>query len=364
MTFDTGNPFRKNDPLYESVRKVMETNELHREVVSVVNEGLGIEDRKALPFEIQSDYDTLVKNVFESAQVDESVMKQIKYCSKTARRTLRKQGHSDIHQNVFNSPGTEEVFNKVKKYLHSIGFLGAPISEEDELDEASGYRRSISTADRGKLTRKIVSTADQGKPTPKNMKEDEQLDELSRDTLKSYSKKAGNQADAATWRVQSGNNVDDTADKKTISKRYKGMRQANARMEEEEQIDEAGFGAVFAAARSKMGAGKTFTYNGKSYSTNRADDSKMTAVAKDTPKPAATSSWKPPQEIQGAQKPQKEPDGPPVPAAPKTADVPTPASLSAARPAGIGQPGNDASNFVRKQLSMNEEVKPVTYKIV
>ena len=34
------------------------------------------------------------------------------------------------------------------------------------------------------------------------------------------------------------------------------------------------FGAAFKAARAKLGAGKTFTYKGKKFSTNRADDKK------------------------------------------------------------------------------------------
>jgi len=36
------------------------------------------------------------------------------------------------------------------------------------------------------------------------------------------------------------------------------------------------FGAAFKAARKKQGAGGTFTYKGKKYSTNRADDKKKT----------------------------------------------------------------------------------------
>ena len=38
------------------------------------------------------------------------------------------------------------------------------------------------------------------------------------------------------------------------------------------------FGQAFAQARKKLGAGKTFTYKGKKYSTNRADDKKKNMV--------------------------------------------------------------------------------------
>ena len=40
------------------------------------------------------------------------------------------------------------------------------------------------------------------------------------------------------------------------------------------------FGQAFAQARKKLGAGKTFTYKGKKYSTNRADDVKKTKTKK------------------------------------------------------------------------------------
>ena len=40
------------------------------------------------------------------------------------------------------------------------------------------------------------------------------------------------------------------------------------------------FGEAFSQARKKQGAGGTFTYKGKKYSTNRADDKKKTKVVK------------------------------------------------------------------------------------
>lgn len=43
----------------------------------------------------------------------------------------------------------------------------------------------------------------------------------------------------------------------------------------------SGFNTAFAAARKKLGPGKTFTFKGKSYTTDRADDTK-----KPKPRPA------------------------------------------------------------------------------
>ncbi len=70
--------------------------------------------------------------------------------------------------------------------------------------------------------------------------------------------------------------------------------------------NQSGFAAEFAKQRKALGAGKTFTYQGKSYSTNRADD-----------KPGMTSSPRP--------------KAKPVPAAPKAAPMP-------ARAAGLATP--------------------------
>lgn len=48
------------------------------------------------------------------------------------------------------------------------------------------------------------------------------------------------------------------------------------------------FSTAFAAARKTKGAGKTFTFNGKSYSTNTADDLKSSSTTpKTSPRPQA-----------------------------------------------------------------------------
>jgi hypothetical protein len=55
-----------------------------------------------------------------------------------------------------------------------------------------------------------------------------------------------------------------------------------------------GFSTAFADARKKLGAGKTFTYNGKSYSTNRADDKPAKGGVASSPRPKANPSNTPP----------------------------------------------------------------------
>lgn len=59
--------------------------------------------------------------------------------------------------------------------------------------------------------------------------------------------------------------------------------------------DDMSFSKAFAAARKQMGAGKTFTYKGKSYSTNRADDKPAASTPSSAPStsknPKARPSW-------------------------------------------------------------------------
>jgi hypothetical protein len=59
----------------------------------------------------------------------------------------------------------------------------------------------------------------------------------------------------------------------------------------EKKAEPKSFGEAFRAARSSMGAGKTFTWQGKSYSTNRAGEGKPAAGGKG--KPAAGGKGKP-----------------------------------------------------------------------
>lgn len=52
--------FKKNDPLVEVSKKIMQENETRRQVESLVNESLGIEDKKVLPRELFAEYDTIL----------------------------------------------------------------------------------------------------------------------------------------------------------------------------------------------------------------------------------------------------------------------------------------------------------------
>lgn len=56
--------------------------------------------------------------------------------------------------------------------------------------------------------------------------------------------------------------------------------------------NKSGFGAAFAKARKELGAGKNFTYNGKSYSTNQAGEN-ATAAPASSKRPMAKPASRP-----------------------------------------------------------------------
>ena len=53
----------KNDPLIGAVQEVMKKNQAEREAAKIVNEAFGVEDRKALPHELQGEWDAAYKSV-------------------------------------------------------------------------------------------------------------------------------------------------------------------------------------------------------------------------------------------------------------------------------------------------------------
>lgn len=60
--------FKKNDPLVNSVQKIMQENALIRRVTESLNEELGIASKKALPFEHHANYDALLEQRLAEAK--------------------------------------------------------------------------------------------------------------------------------------------------------------------------------------------------------------------------------------------------------------------------------------------------------
>lgn len=62
--------FNKKDPLIGAVQQVMQRNQAEREAINQVNEYYGITDRRALPHELQKEWDATLKSVLNESHDD------------------------------------------------------------------------------------------------------------------------------------------------------------------------------------------------------------------------------------------------------------------------------------------------------
>lgn len=59
--------FNKNDPLIDSVSKIMKENQIRRDVEQAINEELGIHSKKDLPFQSHAEYDAVLEEAIQEA---------------------------------------------------------------------------------------------------------------------------------------------------------------------------------------------------------------------------------------------------------------------------------------------------------
>lgn len=120
--------FKKNDPLVEVSKKIMQENETRRQVVLLVNESLGIEDKKVLPRELFAEYDTILaeaqsvalKEGIDRVQLDEVSLKK----AIAAYRSSSEGEHwnrNDYERNDKAANAYRKQKNKFKSYIHKKG---------------------------------------------------------------------------------------------------------------------------------------------------------------------------------------------------------------------------------------------------
>lgn len=105
--------FRKNDPLVDSVKQVMDENCVRREVEKFVNEEFGVTSRRGLPHELHAQYDAVLAEATEIAlkeglsQLQESFKEKLKAAGKfiTKNTNLPKVGKRDKYVAAQNMPG-------------------------------------------------------------------------------------------------------------------------------------------------------------------------------------------------------------------------------------------------------------------
>jgi hypothetical protein len=255
------NQFTKKDPLVDSVKKVMEQNEKERQATAAVNEKFGVVDRRALPHELHSHWDAAYqKTLSEGVEALDEISKKTlgSYIKKASGNAVKNQQDYERHYNkTGETDGDEhndhvekagEADDKVSRRLKGIRKATDRLVKEETLDEVSGKLaatylrkkrdRDYTSEDGKSFKRKKSMTlkdADRDmKSTVRALKRverdrkvnEEQLDELSKDTLKSYVKNAKKDVDN-TWNKKHFHGIDDG---KHIHKREDNIKKAEKRL--------------------------------------------------------------------------------------------------------------------------------------
>jgi hypothetical protein len=243
------NQFTKKDPLVDSVKKVMEQNQREREAAAAVNDAFGIQDRKALPHEMQVEWDSVYNEVLsEGVEALDEVSKKLaaKYIKKASASATKLASDSERHyQKTATTSGDEhndhveksgkadwKVSTRLKGIRRATDRL---VKEEEQLDEISSklassyikkrFERDYETKDGTSFKRKksmdFPKESDKvHKNTVRALKrikeEDEQLDEVL-DNIQKMANYIGGLND-------SEKKAKETGDKNTLRKRKRGEK--------------------------------------------------------------------------------------------------------------------------------------------
>jgi hypothetical protein len=212
------NKFKKNDPLADSVKKVMMENEVRRQVEASLNEELGIDSRKALPHEYQSHYDAMLADRINEA-LSEGAEGSIPKTPKE-RELAAKHGNPNriTKGDVLKARGVmgEDQVNTAGK---SNAEPKTNASAPQKTTTLPPYKDKASGINLGGMT-----------VAKKNMNE-EQLDELKKSTLRSYirkSREAEKGLMAAAWKARTRKKENELL--KKADKRVLGQDSARQRL--------------------------------------------------------------------------------------------------------------------------------------
>jgi hypothetical protein len=119
--------FKKNDPLVDSIKQIMEQNEAHRQIEQKLCEELGIASRKALPHEHQANYDALLEQ--RLAEVLDTKDKRDAYKNKAEKSLKDNFGKKDDKASHTVSKRLDGIARVEKKSIKK--------EEVEKIDEVS-----------------------------------------------------------------------------------------------------------------------------------------------------------------------------------------------------------------------------------
>ena len=143
---------KKHDPLVDSVKSVMEKNNLRRQVEEALNEELGISSRKAVPHEHLASYDVMFEEAYKCAMKEAEEAPRYKGTGTGSSMFSPKKG--DFH--VVNPDGrtvevtTSEEYAKKAAEEYGKGYEVIPAEKFSNFDD---YQKTVEEAKKGSKPR-------------------------------------------------------------------------------------------------------------------------------------------------------------------------------------------------------------------
>jgi len=175
--------FNKKDPLVDSVKQVMDRNTVLRETEEFVNNAFGVTSRKALPHESQRDYDAALQEA-QKVALNEG-LSALQEVSKELLGRYTKKANRLMSRDSFEMGKYQGDYEKGKN--------NNPSEREAERSRQKTWKKRkpgiIKAIDKISGKAKVAATNE----------ETERLDEISRERLVKYAKRANVQSDTTGY---------------------------------------------------------------------------------------------------------------------------------------------------------------------
>lgn len=281
--------FNKNDPLIDSVTKVMQENQARRDAVNAVNEAFGITDKRHLPFQVHAEYDALVEEMTKEALVGNQHKLDVNKNNRLDKHDFKmlrgmKKKPMEEGSALSSMPKTAAGGSSVAGSKAQSAIGSKPMEEGKMKDIATDKAEKERLAQMKKMEEQQVNTAAKGdsmaptatapqstvtlKPLKKaglptlggmtvarkNM-EEEALDEISKKMAGKYTKAAANDlADKTDPNYGFMTDKDEDQVERETENRRKGIQRAVKTMMKEKAIKEERGKKVASAILAKMRA--------------------------------------------------------------------------------------------------------------
>ena len=146
----------KKDPLVDAVKGIMEASAREREIERKLNESLGITSKKALPHELHSEYDAVLKESIAGSQINEVSEKLLKRAKQKAKDKAMVAWELNDKKAEDKNEKRAEKFSKAIVKKQKMKEALDPVGEEDDDVDNDGEKNTKSD-EYLKHRRKVIS---------------------------------------------------------------------------------------------------------------------------------------------------------------------------------------------------------------